>query len=229
MPRILTEIFDIFFPEECINCGQLLQIKGRYFCFQCLSDLTLAQFSAFQGNPVERTFRGRVPLVAGTSLFLFEKKGPVQKLLHELKYKGKPQIGIFLGHWLGEDIKRSKRFEGIDLVVQVPLHPKKERKRGYNQVSWFARTLAENLKADFRPELLEKVSEGRTQTHKTRPDRILDSIQEYRLRLDCPLKGMHILVVDDIITTGATLEACCMPFLQIPKIRISIASMAFTV
>lgn len=226
---ITSHIFDLFFPTTCLNCGRLLTLKRRYLCLFCLSELELSLFSGVPGNPVELTLKGRVPLMAGTSLFIFQKKGPVQILMHALKYGNKPQIGHFLGLWLAEEIKRSHRFEDIDLVITVPLHPRKKKKRGYNQVEAFGRTLARQIGVPCQPDLLKKVSEGQSQTHKGRSDRISVGYYEIELKNARHFYGMHVLLVDDIITTGATLEACYLPMREIPGLRISIACMAYTV
>jgi len=229
MSNILADIFEIFYPCECLSCGHLLPVKSRPLCFACLSELPVTGFCNLPGNPVEIVFKGRLPLVAATSLLYFEKKGIVQQLIHSLKYQGQPEIGIFLGQWLGEEMSASGRFEGIDAVVPVPLHPRKERKRGYNQVHLFARELAKQFNADFVPDLLAKSSHGETQTHKSRFDRVSALSGAYALRPGHRPKGEHLLIVDDIITSGATLESCCRPLMENADVRMSVASMAFTV
>lgn len=229
MLNFLTGLFDLFFPEVCLNCNELLQIKGRYVCFYCLSEMPLTHFSFMPGNKVETTFKGRVPVKAATSLLYFEKKSLVQKLMHSLKYRQQPHIGVFLGKWLGEEMLISKRFKKIDLVVPVPLHPNRQKKRGYNQVMLFAETLSVHLNAELRPEVLVKIADRRTQTHKGRLERISHTRGDYKIKYRQSLKNKHILLVDDIITTGATLEACSIELLHVPGVQLSFASMAFTI
>ena len=228
MPNILTDLFDLFFPPACINCRELLQIKDRYLCFACLSELPLTHFSCEAENELETSFRGRIPVHAATSLLYFQKKGIVQKLIHELKYHHQPKIGSFLGKWLGEEMVASKRFELIDIVVPVPLHPDKEKKRGYNQVHSFAKSLSITLKADLQVNLLEKIRKGQTQTLKNREQRMFSEEKEYLLKDLMLLENKHILLVDDTITTGATMKACADSLCAVSGLKLSLASMAFT-
>lgn len=228
MPNILKDLFDLFFPPACINCSELLQIKDKHLCFACLSELPLTHFSCEAGNELETSFRGKIPVQAATSLFYFQKKGIVQKLIHELKYRHQPKIGSFLGKWLGEEMAVSKRFELIDIVIPVPLHRDKERKRGYNQVHSFAKSLAIALKADLQVNLLEKIKNGQTQTLKNREQRMIIGEQEYLLKDSILLENKHILLVDDTITTGATMKACADPLCDVTGLKLSLASMAFT-
>lgn len=228
MPNILADLFDLFFPQECLNCGNLLEIKDKYLCFSCLSDLPLTHFSFQEGNELEMSFKGRIPVKAATSLLFFEKKGMVQKLMHELKYHNKPKIGIFMGKWLGKEMVASKRFEIIDFVVPVPLHPDRERVRGYNQVHFFAKSLAQVLEAELKENLLKKISNSQTQTLKSRQNRFLSKEKEFILNEAGEIENKHILLVDDTITSGATMQACAHLFSSVSGVRLSLASMAFS-
>ncbi len=228
MPNILSDLFDLFFPQVCVNCGRILQINGRFLCFYCLSEMPLTHFSFMPKNAVEITFKGRVPVRAATSLLYFEKKSLVQNLIHRLKYHQQPEIGVFLGQWLGEEMLISKRFDTIDFVIPVPLHPNKEKSRGYNQVMLFAESLSAQLKVELRPDLLIKIVDRKTQTQKRRSDRISDISEDYYIKDHDSIKNKHILLVDDIITTGATLEACSYQLLNVSGVQLSFASMAFT-
>ena len=229
MVKILDDIFNLFFPETCVNCGSELEIHSNLLCFSCLSDFPLTQFSFAPGNRLELSFRGRIPVISATALLYFHKKGMVQKLIHQLKYHNRQHIGTYLGAWLGEEMISSGRFESIDMIVPVPLHPDKEKKRGYNQVTAFAESLSRKIGAPVAPDLLIKVSRSVTQTLKNREQRALNKYDEFELRDKRSLIDQHVLLVDDIITTGATLEGCFAPFQQIQGIKISLASMAFTV
>lgn len=227
--KISTDLFDLFFPETCLNCGNLQEIRGKYLCFFCLSEVPLTNFSFQSENELENSFKGRIPLHAATSLMYFEKNGMVQKLIHELKYNNKPEIGTFLGKWLAEEMRSSKRFEMIDLVVPVPLHPDKQKKRGYNQVHAFAHSLAEGLNARLGLHLLRKIRNNQSQTSKNRQQRVVTKEDQYLVTDKILLKGKHILLVDDTITTGATMQACADSLSAVSDIKISLASMACTV
>lgn len=228
MPNILTDLFDMFFPPACLNCRKLLEIRDAYLCFSCLSELPLTHFSVQAGNELEASFKGRIPVIAATSLLFFEKKGMVQKLMHELKYHNKPEIGSFLGKWLGEEMVASKRFEMIDFVVPVPLHPNRERERGYNQVHFFAKYLAQALHAELKLHLLEKIRNSETQTAKNRQKRFMSKEKDFILNKTDLIRNKHILLVDDTITSGATMQACADLFLSVPGVKLSLASMAIT-
>ncbi|MDN3643469.1 phosphoribosyltransferase family protein [Lutimonas halocynthiae] len=173
-------------------------------------------------------FIGRIPLKAATSLFYFERKGAVQKLIHQLKYQGKSDLGIFFGLWLAREMEQSNRFEGIDFVIPVPMHPKKEKERGYNQVIGFASAIAKELQAELRPDVLLKVNNRKTQTSKNRFDRLKILENDYKLHSSDQIKNAHILLVDDIITSGATIEACGIQLMKHNGVQLSLASMAFT-
>jgi ComF family protein len=226
---ILHDLLNIIFPKICLICTREVEENQQMICFYCLSDLPLTDFSEHSENRLETSFSGRIPIRSATSLVYFHKKGQVQKLMHQLKYHDKQEIGRFFGNWLGEEMLRGKRFEQVDVIVPVPLHPQKQKKRGYNQVTTFAEQLAIKLEAELRPELLIKTSVSKTQTLKNRKERSLNKENEFKLTDNNFLENKHLLLVDDIITSGATLEACWVPLRKVQGIRISLASMALTV
>lgn len=227
--EILHDFFNIFFPKICLTCGEEVENNEQLICFYCLSELPLTNFSYRSENRLENSFRGRIPIKSATSLVYFHKKGLVQKLMHQLKYRNKQEIGRFFGNWLGEEMKRSQRFEQIDAILPVPLHPDKQKKRGYNQVTTFAQQMAVKLDAELRSDLLIKVSASETQTHKNRKERTSNKENVFKLLESDFLEDKHVLLVDDIITSGATLEACCTPLYRVSGIKISLASIALTV
>jgi ComF family protein len=228
MFKSLGNIFNLFFPELCSVCEKSLSGEERIICVPCRLDLPLTNYSNWKGNNVETSFHGRIPIENATSLLYFNKKGNVQKLIHQLKYKNKQEIGTFLGNWLGEEMERSKRFTEIDYIIPVPLHSSKMKKRGYNQVSTFGNSLSDKLNIPFLENVLKRISKSKTQTLKNRFERSKDVDQKFELTDLQILKNKHILLIDDIITTGATLEACSIQLLQSSKIKISIATMAYT-
>ena len=226
---IIRDFFHIIFPKSCLICKREVELDEQLLCFHCLSDLPLTNFSDHTENRLENSFRGRIPVSSATSLVYFHKKGPVQRLMHQLKYHHKQEIGSFFGNWLGEEMLRSRRFAQIDIILPVPLHPDKQKKRGYNQVTTFAEQLAIKLQTELRCDLLIKTSASKTQTRKNREERTLDKGNEFKLLEIDFLEDKHLLLVDDIITSGATLEACWLQLRKVKGMSISLASMAFTV
>ena len=182
MVKIVEDIINLFFPETCMYCGIEVERSGNLLCFSCLSDLPLTHFSFMPKNRLENSFRGRIPVISATALLYFYKKGMVQQLIHQLKYHDRQIIGTYFGEWLGEEMISSGRFESIDLIVPVPLHPDKEEKRGYNQVTTFAESLSRKIEAQMVPDLLLKVSGSKTQTHKNRVERALNKAYEFELK-----------------------------------------------
>ncbi len=226
--NFLKEIFNIFYPEICLCCKDPLTAHEQTICLNCRHDLPLTNFTEEKNNLVEKIFYGRFPVEEATSLFYFLKKGNLQQLMHELKYKSQQQVGTLIGDWLGEEIKDSKRFKNIDCIIPVPLHKKKQKKRGYNQVSTFGKSLSQKLNIPFYENILIKTSATKTQTKKVRFDRWKNAEHQFMIKNTELIKNKHILLIDDIITTGATLEACLNTIGNTNNTKVSIASMAYT-
>ncbi|MEX1381867.1 ComF family protein [Lutibacter sp.] len=226
--NFLKDIFTIFYPDICLCCKDQLTTNEQLICIDCRHDLPVTNFTNEADNIVEKIFYGRVPVQEATSLLYFLKKGKVQELMHQLKYKSQQKVGTFIGDWLGEIILNSKRFKTIDCIIPVPLHKTKQHLRGYNQVSTFGKSLSQKLEIPFYEDILLKTSATKTQTKKLRLDRWKNSEHQFILQKTNTLKNKHILLIDDIITTGATLEACINAFETNKNIKISIATMAYT-
>lgn len=226
--KILKDVFAIFFPEECLCCNEYLATNESIICLTCRHDLPLTNFSFEKNNLIEKSFYGRIPLENATSLFYFFKKGNVQRLIHELKYKKQQQVGTFIGDWLGEQLNESQRFKTIDCIIPVPLHPKKLKKRGYNQVTTFGESLAKKLEIPYYSTILTRVSSTKTQTKKLRLERWKNVQELFHVQNNAALENKHILLIDDVITTGATLEACYDALSHTKNLKISIACMAYT-
>jgi competence protein ComFC len=229
MINLVKDITNLFYPEECLICCKTLTEHEIRLCLACRLDLPLTNFSANEGNEMEISFYGRVPIINATSLFYYNRKGNVQKLIHQLKYKNQQKIGFFLGEWLGEEMLGSERFNGLDCIIPVPMHPKKLKKRGYNQVITFGQGLSKRMKIPLNEIALISISKTKTQTFKTRLERSTQIDEKFQLSNQAILEGKHILLIDDVITTGATLEACCIPLMQVKNIKITIATIAVTV
>ncbi|WP_379935968.1 ComF family protein [Maribacter chungangensis] len=191
--------------------------------------MPLTEYTFNVENPIDRIFYGRINIKKANSFLFFTDHGVVKNLIHHLKYKGQEQIGVLLGDWFGQILKENDHLPNIDYVIPVPLHRKKLRKRGYNQSALFAKQLAFHINSTFNDQLLIKTANTRTQTKKTRLSRWYDNRSLYEITNANILKNKNILLVDDVITTGATMELCATEFKKIQGTTIFIASMAVVV
>ncbi|MCC8359314.1 ComF family protein [Salinimicrobium sediminilitoris] len=222
------DFLNLLYPKLCYSCESTLKTNEYILCTSCLHELPIADHHLEKDNPVEKIFYGRIPVENATSLLLFEKKGMVQKLIHNLKYRGHKEIGPFLGTWLGSELKEIPAWQKITIVIPVPLHRKKLRIRGFNQVAGFGEEIAKALEVPYREDLLLKITATKTQTIKKRLARWGTIDETFVINDPGALENAHVLLVDDLVTTGATLEACAHKLLQIPNLKISIATMAVT-
>lgn len=224
--QLMINLLNLLFPKICLACDSHLNDNEIHVCTYCRNELPVTNFHSDKNNAVASRLYGRVNFQHATSLLWFNKKGIVQHLLHNLKYKGHQDVGVFLGTWLGQELRHNESYKTIDVVVPVPLHKSKLRKRGYNQVDKFAREIAQALSVDCDTKTLTKVKATTTQVFKNRLKRILTHEADFSISDFNSLKGKHVLLVDDIITTGATIEACANQLLRIEGVQISVASMA---
>ena len=223
---MLASLTNLFFPKVCYGCSHLLGDNELYVCTACRHDLPVTNFH-FQNDPtVMKVLYGRAKIEQATAFLRFEKKGITQKLIHNLKYRGFEDIGVFIGDWLGSELQTLENYQSIDLVIPVPLHKKKLRKRGYNQVALFAQRLAQHLNANYVDDVLIKITNTSSQVTKNRFSRLFSNDEVFKLAHSDKIKNKHILLVDDLITTGATLEACCNVLQKADNVKISIATMA---
>nr|WP_299386874.1 ComF family protein [Allomuricauda sp.] len=225
MAKILNEIHNILLPMVCFGCNAQLSRGESTLCTVCRHELPLTDYNFRDENPVDRIFYGRIPIKKAASFLFFSKTGIVQNLLHHLKYKNQEQIGGFLGNWYGSLLENEVSLKNVDAVIPVPLHPKKQRKRGYNQVSLFAKNLAHALGATYREDILHRTVNTKTQTKKDRQLRWENTKDVFQIT-EIPEAPKHILLVDDIITTGATLEACAKTLQKLGPVQVSVVSMA---
>lgn len=163
---MLKSVVDLFFPKVCPACHNMLSDNEDTICTDCRHDLPVTHFHFNHSETVKKVLYGRAKIEQGTALFRFEKKGKVQQLIHNLKYRGHENIGTFLGQWLGSELKTIEAYTSIDTVIPVPLHPKKLKKRGYNQVAKFGQQIAMALNADYKDDVLIKITNTKSQTIK---------------------------------------------------------------
>ena len=225
---MVINLLNLFFPKVCLGCSTELIDNETFICTNCRHELPLTNFHFDNNDALIKVLYGRVKLEQATALLHFSKKGIVQQLMHNLKYRGHQDVGLFLGQWLGEELKAIKSYHDIDVVVPVPLHRSKLRKRGYNQVTKFGQEIAKALDVEFNPKVLQKTISTKTQVFKDRLLRTSGSSATFSISENQTLRGRHILLVDDIITTGATIESCANALLQIEGVKISVATMAIT-
>ncbi len=226
LSKILKDINSVLLPHVCFGCNAHLYRGEHHLCTVCRNQLPLTDYSFNVENAVDRIFYGRINIKKANSFLFFIENGIVKNLIHHLKYKNQEKIGVFLGDWHGQIIAENNYLEPIDFVVPVPLHRKKLRKRGYNQVSAFGRRLSYHLNADFLEDALIKTSNTKTQTKKSRIARWQNNKSLYVVRNPAQLENRKILLVDDVITTGATMEICAKTLLEVPGVTIYITSMA---
>jgi ComF family protein len=208
MLQCLLDVWMLFFPSNCLVCGKRLPSPREILCFKCEYLMPKTGYGGWEDNPVSRTFWGRVPVLWGTSLFRFEKGSAYQSLLHELKYRGNRKAGLYLGRLLGQELIHSS-FPKCDLLVPVPLHPGRQRQRGYNQSEIIARGASEITGIPVVTRLIIRRGRHRSQTSMGRHERFENVFEEFSLgKRPMDINGLRVLLVDDVITTGATLEAC---------------------
>ncbi|GAA4116583.1 ComF family protein [Aquimarina addita] len=198
-------------------------------CTRCRHKLPLGNFHKVNAKKIEKVFYGRAKIENITSLFVFEKEGLVQNLIHNLKYRGQEEIGFELGNWLGEELSQIPAYQSIDIVIPVPLHRIRLRERGFNQVEKFGQEIAKKIEAEYIDFVLKKNSYNKKQSKHGRFTRWINTSETFGTENESLLVDKHILIVDDIVTTGATLEACIHELKSISGIKISIASMAMTI
>ncbi|MFH7003081.1 ComF family protein [Flavobacterium bizetiae] len=219
-------IIDLFFPKVCAGCHTILITNETVLCTNCRHEMPLTQYHLDPKNEAVKKFYGKINIEHASALLYFNKKGIVQELIHNLKYKGHEEIGTVLGNWYVEDLKELVLETPFDVVIPVPLHPKKFRERGYNQVTTFGKTLAKGLNIAYNDAVLYRKKYSKTQSKKNLLGRS-DNIENiFDVTFTAENQNKHFLIVDDVLTTGATLEACSKALLKIPGAKISIVCMA---
>lgn len=225
--NILADTIHLFYPHTCTGCGGDLLPKNELLCARCLHQLPHTGFENEKNNPVENIFIGRIPLQAAYSEFYFSKGQLIQHLIHQLKYKKDKEIGFYLGEIMGLHLLKATRFKNLDYLIPLPLYPDKEFKRGYNQAEVICEGIAKSLQVPVQSKNIIRHRFTETQTKKHRTERWKNVSGSFAIKDKEKLTRKHILLVDDVITTGATLEACCEILKKIPDLKISIATLAF--
>jgi ComF family protein len=222
-----TDLLGLLFPNLCNACGVALYHSEHLICTKCLYDLPFTDYHQHAENRVAKQLWGRLPFNAAMAMLYFRKGAKVQSLIHNLKYNGRTDVGVLLGNMLGERLKTSALYQDVNLIIPVPLHHKKYKLRGYNQCTFIAEGMADKMEIAFNEDNLVRNTATESQTKKSRYTRYENMQDVFKINAPMHITGKHILLVDDVITTGATLEACATALLNNGAAKVSIAALAF--
>lgn len=222
MKKIFSNLLDLFYPPLCAVCNGRLTEKEQHLCLECLSQLPKTNQHLHPNNRLEEFFAGRIPFERIAAYTYFVKEGSVQKIIHELKYKNNPQIGYYIGQLCGEDLKSSDFISNIDLLVPIPLHPKREKKRGYNQSMEICKGISEKTGIAVNNSALKRMVNNKSQTQNSQLNRWNNVENIFSLSDKQELQQKHILLIDDVITTGSTIESAIRTILSSADCQISI-------
>jgi ComF family protein len=226
--EIRESFFHLFFPHVCSGCGSDLVNEESNLCLHCLTSMPETNFHMHSNNPIEKKFWGRLPLASATAQYYFTKESLMQHLMHQLKYKGNRELGKQMGRLMGNDLLASNRFNRIDALIPLPLFAAKEKRRGYNQSTILCEGIAEIMNVEILDRVIIRTQHTDTQTTKGRMERWLNMEGKFKLIQAEKIQGKHVLLVDDIITTGATLEACGQELLQVDHLQLSVAAFCYS-
>jgi ComF family protein len=224
---LINDFLSLIYPRHCEACSANLFGHELFVCNLCRLNLPKSNYHTQRETELSNIFAGRVPLVSAGSYYLYEKSGRVQKLLQAIKYEGQKELGEHIGILYGEELRKDNAFESVDLIAPIPLHKNKLKIRGYNQSEWFARGLAKSLSKSVNTTLLERITDTSTQTKKKKYQRWENVEGIFKCDPRQSASNKHILLVDDVITTGATIEAAWLALKEIEAVRVSVASIAF--
>lgn len=220
-----SHLLDLFFPHTCVGCDSALVKGEELICIVCSLDMPFTRQHDMALNQAELRLLGRFDYKAATSLLYFLKSGKVQRMMHYLKYHGNKEVGTHFGTVLATQLRASERFKDVEYVVPVPLHPRKKKSRGFNQSEVIAKAMEEHgFKVEERA--LERVMDSESQTRKVMSERWENVKEIFQLRHGDALRGKKVLLLDDVLTTGATLEACARQLLQVDGIELYVATIA---
>ncbi len=222
----LIDLKELLFPRYCKVCRRRLMHSEQHLCINCLLDLPRTHYEQDPNNRLMQHFMEWPEVVRATAYFYYYKEGKYSHLIHHLKYYNHPEVGTYLGRLAATELKSSGFFDDIDLIIPVPLSKKKQRQRGYNQSDYIARGISEITGITMCADCIVRAIDTDTQTHKGRMERWKNTEGIFHVTKPESLKGKHVLLLDDVATTGATLHACITALLTVPGIRISIFALA---
>ena len=227
LKNIIQSTMYLFYPHVCTGCGSDLLKEDHLLCFKCIHQLPHTNFAKLANNPIEKYFWGRLPLTAAYSQFYFSKEFLIQHLIHQLKYRGDTKIGFYLGGVMGKTLLNCDRFNAVDALIPLPLYADKEHKRGYNQATVICNGMAAEMNIPVLNNVVIRRHATETQTRKQRTERWDNVKDSFTVTNPGELNGKHLLLVDDVVTTGASLEACGSVMLEVENVQLSIATLAY--
>lgn len=227
LERVQEAFMHLLFPHTCAGCGSDVLGSKQQLCVQCVHAMPQTHFAAHANNPVEQSFWGRVPLRAGAALCYETKDSLLQRIIYACKYGGNKDLGVELGRLMGEALSNTNRFGKIDALVPLPLHPKKERKRGFNQSLLLCSGISEVTHLPIIKNAVRRTTPTQSQTRKNREQRWQNMKDRFELTNASFIHNKHLLLVDDVITTGATLEACGRALLEADGASLSVLTLAY--
>ncbi len=228
--KTITSILALFYPNLCQACATELVGNEHLFCISCWKDFSRTQFHLFHGNPLEQKMWGRIKIEHATAMYYFKKDSKIQEALHALKYRNQQEIGIEMGKRIAFEIEKCAWIKDIDILMPVPLTKMKFKKRGYNQSELIARGLHQVIPIPLDTTSLTRVKNSDTQTRKSREQRLENVEDAFIVQQHAThLEGKHILLMDDVVTSGSTLEACATSLLQIPNTKVSICTLTYAI
>ncbi len=226
MKAFFQNLLQTLFPSTCACCGDVLLTGEKQICINCLANLTATFYSAHDDNHTERQLAGRIPYQHATSLYVFRKGNTVQQLVHAMKFHSNSDLCIFMGRQMGLELLHSGRFDDIDLLVPVPLHWRRRLQRGYNQSELLCRGISEVMGRPVNKRALVRHRNTHQQSMQASGDRDENVRDAFSVRHPDDLQGKHLLLVDDVLTTGATLGSCCDALKLVNNLKISIATLS---
>ncbi|MDO4949930.1 MAG: ComF family protein [Bacteroidales bacterium] len=222
----LADIADYFFPRYCVVCGEALSGSEQFLCAKCLIQLPRTNLHLQSDNDVEKNLWGKIPLGKASAYLYYHKKGMVSKLIASLKYQGNAALGVFLGRCMATDLIATSFFSDIDFIVPLPLHKTRRKKRGYNQSEQLALGISSVTNIPIRNDIVVRKRDTDTQTSKSEVQRWENLQDSFECVSPEPLVGKHILLVDDVMTTGATVVACADAFDKTRQLKISVLTLS---
>ncbi len=230
LPKLISwidPVFWLYFPKNCPACGRPLRLFGANICGRCSQNLPETHFFEAPGNPIEKIFYGRLPISAGAAAWYFHKNSALQALLFQLKYKSNEDVGLFIGKQMGALLAASERFDTIDALIPVPLHPQALSKRGFNQAALICEGIGQVWHKPVFTGAITRTKHTNTQTKQNRAVRWENMENAFSIKDPTSIAGKHLLLIDDVITTGATIEACGKTLLSVKDVKVSVAAAAY--